>query len=54
MVGDVTPYTPNIFSAVLDDLQKWPLWGVRETVSPSPPRGAAPIANGFRKPDADF
>jgi len=43
--GDVTPpppHTPNIFSSVLDDLQKWPLWGVGGLFPPSPTRGAAP------------
>jgi len=37
MVGDVTFHTPNIFSSVSNDLQKWPLWGVGGTVLTVPP-----------------
>jgi len=39
MVGDVT--SPNIFSSVLDDLQKRPLWGVGG-LFPSPSLPVAP------------
>jgi len=39
MVGNVSPtlHTSNIFSAVLDDLQKWLLWGVGGLFPPVAP-----------------
>jgi len=37
LVTSPLSHTPNIFSSVLDDLQKWPLWGVGGTVPPQSP-----------------